>query len=144
MGEVSRRELVRAGVWSAPVIALAVAAPAAAASAETAGTVFEVTRYQQFANSINWTWNARNDTTSDAQLTVVFDLGVFTFGGWLTSAWVRTGNTYVANTVAAPGAPVGNCTVVLRAPSGTTGTVTATIMATGAQSRVQAFPIAVP
>ncbi len=35
---VSRRQLLRAGVWAAPVIVLATAAPAAAASGEAAGS----------------------------------------------------------------------------------------------------------
>ncbi|WZH36218.1 MAG: hypothetical protein PIR02_15840 [Microbacterium enclense] len=144
MGDISRRSLIVAGVWSAPVVAVAMAVPAAAASGETAGTVNEIYRYQQFANSVNWTWNATNDTSQSAVLTVVFDLGPFTFGGWLTSAWSRSVNTYVSNAAVAPSAQVGNCTIVLQAPSGTSGTVTATVMAEGAQPRVQAFAITIP
>ncbi|QJU52359.1 hypothetical protein SCB71_02960 [Herbiconiux sp. KACC 21604] len=144
MGTVTRRELIRAGAWSVPVVAVAVAAPVAAASMLPAGTVTQVGLYQQFANSVNWTWNATNTTAGPAQLTVTLDLGTFTFGGWLTSAWARSGNVYVANAQVASGSNVGNCTVVLRAPSGTTGVVTATVSASGAQSQSYPFTITIP
>ncbi|WP_368497581.1 hypothetical protein [Herbiconiux sp. A18JL235] len=144
MGSISRRDLIRVGAWSVPAVAVAVAVPAAAASTLPAGTVNQVFVYQQFANSVNWTWNATNTSGETAQLTVTLDLGSFAHAGWLGSAWSRSGNTYVSKAQVASGSQVGNCTVVLAAPSGTTGIVVATISAPGARSESYPFTITIP
>ncbi|QJU54773.1 hypothetical protein SCB71_16895 [Herbiconiux sp. KACC 21604] len=146
MADITRRNLLSAGAWSVPVVAVAVAAPSASASVSPlpAGSVYQTALYQEYPDSVDWTWNAINTTNAPARLTVSLDHGAFAIAGWLGSSWTRSGDVFVSNDEIAAGSPVGPCMIVLAAPPGTTGTVTATISAPGAQTRSYPFPITIP
>lgn len=140
---MGRRAVLRAGVWTAPLIAAAAAAPSASASAAPA-EIEAVYVYQQYPGSVNWTWRAINTSGTDAVLTVVFDTGPFTYSGWLSSGWSRSGTTFQTTSTVADGATTDNCTVVLAAASGTTGVITLTVSAPGIPSASYPFTVTVP
>lgn len=121
---VSRRQLVKAGVWAAPAVAVAIAMPAAAASEAPNGSV-EVT---SIAASTTWPWSFT--VTVKNKATNVTATGSVTLTNSANSTW-GAGKTS-ADFALAPGASTELSGFALLNPTGTTPvTVTATPTATG-------------
>lgn len=143
MTSVSRRTLIGTA-WAAPAIAVAAAVPALAASAPDAGTVNLFFTYSQYPGSVNWSFTATNTSGREVPLSVVFDMGPFTFNGWLGATWNRIGTTFSTQNPVPSGATTSTATIVFAAPAGTTGTATATLYADGARPVTLPISITIP
>lgn len=140
----TRRAVLAGAAWGLPVVALAVAAPAASASNEPVGRVSFVSSSNVGPGHLYWRYDATNLTNSNAIMSVTFsNLGDITIAGWSNrGAWSLSDTTFSTIDPVPAGINAGSNLLSLLGPVGASRVVTATVFVAGVSGSTS-FPFTI-